>query len=227
MSCVAALSLLLAGCQVAGIGAPDATSTPVPVPTATAAPTTATAAPASGAPAKQWSSPPAVTIDVTKTYKVLMHTNKGDFTITLLPKEAKLAANNFLFLARQHFYDGVTFHRIVAGFMIQGGDPQGTGVGGPGYGFAIEPPAHEDYVKGVVAMANTGQPDSNGSQFFIMVGDYSGGKLAKNYSIFGKVTAGMDTIDKIAAVPTTDNGQGENSKPTVDVHIISTTVQGG
>jgi cyclophilin family peptidyl-prolyl cis-trans isomerase len=222
------LSVALSGCQVLGVGSPDATSTPTPAPTV---PPTATTAASNQTgnqtAAKQWSSPPAMTIDVNKTYELVMHTNMGDFTITLLPKEAPLAANNFLFLASQHFYDGVKFHRIVAGFMIQGGDPTGTGTGGPGYGFAIETPKNEDYVKGIVAMANTGQPDSNGSQFFIMLGDYSGGKLPKNYSIFGKVTSGMAVVDKIGAVPTAANPNmnGEQSLPLKDVRIISTEVK--
>ncbi len=224
------LGLILSGCEVAGIGSPDATSTPVPVPTETAAPPAPTSASSnqSGntAQGKQWSSPPSMTINANKTYTIVMHTNMGDLTITLLPKEAPIAANNFLFLCQQHFYDNVVFHRVVAGFMIQGGDPTGTGTGGPGYSFTIEVPKHYDYTPGIVAMANTGQPDSNGSQFFIMLSNYSG-KLPKSYTIFGKVTAGMATVNKIGAVPVTDNGSGEQSKPTVDVHIISTTVHIG
>jgi len=232
------LSLLLSGCQVLGVGSPDATPVPTAAPTAVPVPATAvpTTAPASGqnggstgqasTAAKQWSSPPKMTIDTSKSdYRVVMHTNQGDFTITLLPKEAPLAANNFLFLARQHFYDGVIFHRVIKTFMIQGGDPAGAGSGGPGYGFAIEPPKHQDYTPGIVAMANTSQPNSNGSQFFIMTGDYSNGKLPKNYSIFGKVTAGLDIVQKIASVPV-DDPTGQSPRPLHNVRILSTTVRG-
>ena len=228
---IVALSLSLSGCQVAGIGSPEATAIPTAAPTATEAPATPTAASTgqntngtgSAAAAKQWTSPPKMTIDVHKTYKIVMQTNKGDFTITLLPKEAPLAANNFLFLVQHHFYNGIKFHRIIKSFMIQGGDPQGDGTGGPGYGFAIEPPAHDDYTKGMVAMANTGQPNSNGSQFFIMTTDNSG-KLPKTYSIFGKVTAGLQTIDKIASVPV-DDPNSQSPRPLQDVVITSATVQ--
>jgi peptidylprolyl isomerase len=169
------------------------------------------------------STAPAMTIDKNKTYTATIKTNFGDIVIQLLPKDAPLTVNNFVVLARQGFYDGIIFHRVVKGFMIQSGDPTGTGSGGPGYKFADELPTTLDYTKGTVAMANSG-PNTNGSQFFIMLGDYSGGKLPKNYSIFGKVTGGQDIVDKIGEVPVTKSASGEVSSPTVDVHIVTVTI---
>jgi cyclophilin family peptidyl-prolyl cis-trans isomerase len=127
--------------------------------------------------------------------------------------------NNFVFLSRAGFYDGVKFHRVVKGFMIQGGDPTGTGAGGPGYQFQDELPTTRSYTKGTIAMANAG-PNTNGSQFFIMLANYP---LAKSYSIFGQVTSGQDVVDKIGSV-SVKVVNGENSSPTVDVHIITVTI---
>ena len=121
---------------------------------------------------KTYSAPPPMTIDQNKNYTATIKTNYGDIVIQLLPKEAPLTVNNFVFLARAGFYDGVKFHRVITGFMIQSGDPTGTGTGGPGYKFADELPTTLDYTKGTVAMANSG-PNTNGSQFFIMLADYS------------------------------------------------------
>jgi peptidylprolyl isomerase len=167
-----------------------------------------------------------MTIDVNKTYTATMKTNFGDIVIQLYPKQAPLTVNNFVFLARQGFYDGVIFHRVVKGFMIQGGDPTGTGTGGPGYKFADEKPTGTlDYYSGVIAMANSG-PNTNGSQFFIMLGDYSYGKLSKDYSIFGRATSAdsMAVVNKIGNVPTKMGAMNEMSVPTVDVHIITVTI---
>ena len=170
---------------------------------------------------KTYSAPPPMTIDQNKTYIATIITNYGDIVIQLLPKEAPLAVNNFVFLARQGFYNGVKFHRVIKGFMIQSGDPTGTGTGGPGYKFADELPTTDDYTKGTVAMANSG-PNTNGSQFFIMLADYSG-ILQKNYTIFGKVTSGQDVVDTIGNVPV-DNPNSQSPKPTVDVHINTITI---
>jgi cyclophilin family peptidyl-prolyl cis-trans isomerase len=172
----------------------------------------------------KWSTPPAMTIDQNKTYNATVKTNYGDFTVQLFPKDAPLAVNNFVFLARQGFYDGVKFHRIVKDFMIQGGDPSGTGGGTPGYRFADEK-ITRDYIPGTLAMANSGT-NTNGSQFFIMLADYTN-KLPKNYTIFGIVSQGMDTVRKIGAVPVKANPQmgGEVSQPTVDVHIETITIE--
>jgi len=171
----------------------------------------------------QWSSPPAMSIDQNKQYTATVKSNYGDIKVQLFPQDAPLAVNNFVFLARQGFYNGVKFHRVVKGFVIQGGDPTGTGRGGPGYRFADEP-ITKDYVAGTLAMANAG-PNTNGSQFFITLSDLSG-RLPKNYTIFGLVTAGMDTVQKIAAVPVeAELPGGEASSPTVDVHIDGVVIE--
>ncbi len=125
--------------------------------------------------------------------KAVIETSKGTIEFEIYP-EASKAASNFIFLANDHFYDGLTFHRVVPGFVIQGGDPQGTGMGGPGYQFEDEP-VTRNYDKGIVAMANAG-PNTNGSQFFIMLEDNP--TLPKNYTIFGKVLKGQDVVGKIA-----------------------------
>ncbi|MCL4339110.1 peptidylprolyl isomerase [Patescibacteria group bacterium] len=159
-------------------------------------------------------------IDTKKSYTATLATNKGGITIELTASETPVTVNNFVFLAKQGFYDGTTFHRVVKGFMIQGGDPRGDGTGGPGYKFPDEKVVG-DYKRGMVAMANSG-PNTNGSQFFIMQEDNL--NLPKNYVIFGHVIAGMDTVDKIADTPVVDNGQGEQSKPTEKIVIEKISV---
>ena len=144
-------------------------------------------------------------------------TDKGDIAVDIFTEGAPKAANNFLDLARKGFYDGVIFHRIVPGFVIQGGDPTGTGRGGPGYQFPDEP-FKGDYYRGTLAMANAG-PNTNGSQFFICLADLSGGKLPKNYTIFGQVTKGMDVVDAIAGGRT-----GAQDRPVEPVKIQKVTV---
>ena len=123
---------------------------------------------------------------------VRIKTTKGDVVVQLLPKEGPNAASNFVYLIKQKFYDGLTFHRYEPGFVIQGGDPLGTGTGGPGYRFADDK-VDMSYDRGIVAMANAG-PNTNGSQFFIMLDNVP---LPPSYSIFGKVVEGMDVVDKI------------------------------
>jgi peptidylprolyl isomerase len=151
-----------------------------------------------------------------KEYTATIKTNMGDIVLELFPEDAPLAVNNFVFLAREGFYDGVTFHRVVAGFVIQSGDPTGTGSGGPGYQFADEEVTQE-YVKGTLAMANAGT-DTNGSQFFICLANLVG-RLPKNYTIFGTVIDGIEVVEEIGKVPVTYSSSGEKSLPTVDVHI--------
>lgn len=124
--------------------------------------------------------------------KSIIKTNKGTIEIELYADDAPLAVSNHIFLAKDKFYDGLTFHRREEGFVIQGGDPAGTGTGGPGYNFEDEP-VMKEYDEGIVAMANAG-PDTNGSQFFIMLSDYP---LPPQYTIFGKVTSGMDIVKQI------------------------------
>ncbi len=177
-----------------------------------------------GGKAMQWSSPPAMTIDQNKTYTALISTNYGDITVQLFAKEAPVTVNNFVFLSRQGFYNGVKFHRIIKTFMIQTGDPTGTGAGGPGYTFKDELPPKHSYDPGIVAMANAG-PNTNGSQFFICSGsDARNLNYTPNYTQFGQVISGMDVVQKIAAVPCTLGSDGAQSKPTVDVHINTITI---
>ncbi|MFH1483868.1 MAG: peptidylprolyl isomerase [Chloroflexota bacterium] len=151
-----------------------------------------------------------------------IRTNFGDIVVGLFPKDAPLAVNSFVFLARQGFYDGVKFHRVRKGFVIQSGDPTASGRGGPGYDFADEK-VTRDYVAGILAMANAG-PNTNGSQFFITLADLRA-RLPKNYTIFGQVTGGFDVALKIGNVPVTASPGGEVSSPTVDVHIETITIE--
>ena len=168
---------------------------------------------------KQWSAPPPMTIDPASSYTAVLNTSAGSITVELLAGEAPNTVNNFVFLARQGFYDNVIFHRTIEGFMIQGGDPTGTGGGGPGYRFADEP-VQRPYTRGVLAMANAG-PNTNGSQFFIMHADYP---LPPNYTIFGQAVAGLETIDVIATAPTQPGGEG--STPVNPVVIQSVEIVG-
>ena len=169
-----------------------------------------------GASNLQWKTPPPMTIDVNKTYETTINTNYGDITLQLFAKESPNTVNSFVFLARQGFYKNVKFHRVIKTFMIQTGDPTGTGAWGPGYKFADELPTKHSYGPGIVAMANAG-PNTNGSQFFICTGSQSANlNYQPNYTQFGQVTAGTDVVQKIAAVPVTGP---EPSQPTVDVHI--------
>jgi cyclophilin family peptidyl-prolyl cis-trans isomerase len=162
--------------------------------------------------------PPPNCIDPEKTYLATVRTNKGDFTITLDAERAPKTVNNFVFLAQNRFYDEIIFHRIIPGFVVQGGDPQGTGQGDPGYRFADELPEAGEYEVGSVAMANSG-PDTNGSQFFIITGP-QGVELPPNYSLFGKVTAGMDVVRQLEAVGTPGAGT-----PTEEVKMISVRIR--
>jgi peptidyl-prolyl cis-trans isomerase B (cyclophilin B) len=145
--------------------------------------------------AQQWSAPPAMQIDGSKVYAVSIVTNRGTIELELYPQHAPQTVNNFVFLAGQGYYDGVTFHRVIADFMIQTGDPTGTGRGGPGYKFADEcksnPLKHE---RGVISMANAG-PNTNGSQFFIT--HVATPHLNGKHTVFGKVTSGQDVVDAI------------------------------
>jgi cyclophilin family peptidyl-prolyl cis-trans isomerase len=136
-------------------------------------------------------------------HTITIKTNMGDISFETYDADAPNTVKNFITLAEKGFYDGVIFHRVIPGFMIQGGDPTGTGTGGPGYSFADELNPNTDsykagYKKGVVAMANAG-PNTNGSQFFIMVSDYP---LPNSYTIFGKVISGQNVADAISEVPT-------------------------
>ncbi len=172
---------------------------------------------------KQYGKPPQMSIDTKKAYTAVLKTSKGEMNVMLFASDAPVSVNNFIFLAREGFYDGTNFHRIINGFMVQGGDPKGDGTGGPGYRFADEPVTRE-YTRGTLAMANAG-PDTNGSQFFIMHADNS---LPKNYVIFGGIdsadSASLATLDAIAAVPVGQSVSGERSKPLETVTIEKVTI---
>lgn len=146
----------------------------------------------------QYNSPPEMTIDLARTYTATLHTSEGPITLELDPERSPLAVNNFVFLAQEGYYNGCVFHRVIEGFMIQGGDPTGTGRGGPGYRFRDELEGEGSYRRGTLAMANAG-PNTNGSQFFIMHKDAG---LPHSYTIFGKVTTGMEVVDSIARTDT-------------------------
>lgn len=190
--------------------------------TASAAATASPAASTSPA-AKSWTQPPAMQINPDKSYKAEVKTSKGSFTIELFAKEAPKAVNNFVFLAKEKFYDGIIFHRIIETFMIQTGDPKGNGTGGPGYKFDHEPTQYK-YDKGMVAYANSGL-NTNGSQFFIVTGNASHLNKTPNYTVFGKITEGMDTVDKIAKTPVKVNpANGSMETPTEKVTIDSISI---
>lgn len=176
---ILALATLLSGCSATT--KPDATSTNQAKETNVAI-------------TKQFSEHPGTLPDDQIRDKVAaITTEKGTIRFTLFSEEAPLAVSNFVFLANEGFYNGLTFHRVVPDFVIQGGDPNGNGTGGPGYRFADEP-VKRPYNRGIVAMANAG-PDTNGSQFFIVLADGTG--LEPNYTIFGEVIEGMDVVDQI------------------------------
>jgi len=164
---------------------------------------------------KQYDSPPELTIDLDRAYTAILDTNHGEIMIEFDPARSPTTVNNFVFLAREGFYDGVVFHRVISGFMIQGGDPTGTGRGGPGYRFRDEIEGSASYRRGTVAMANAG-PHTNGSQFFICHTDVG---LPHSYTIFGRVTTGLETVDSIATSNT-----DSNDRPYDEVVINSVTI---
>ena len=168
---------------------------------------------------KTYTSPPVMTINVESSYTAEIETSSGSITIDLFTDVAPNTVNNFVTLSNDGYYNDVIFHRVIKGFMIQGGDPSGTGHGDmgkyPGYDFEDELENPMNYERGIVAMANRG-PNTNGSQFFIMHADYP---LPYQYTIFGKVTEGLETVDAIANVQT-----GENDKPVDDIVILSVKI---
>lgn len=169
-------------------------------------------------PLEQPTSTSASTIDISKQYEAILSTSMGDITIQLSASATPITVNNFVTLAEKKFYDKTIFHRVIKGFMIQGGDPDGTGRGGPGYRFNDES-FEGQYTRGIVAMANAG-PNTNGSQFFIMHKDTA---LPHAYVIFGKVIKGIEVIDKIAESPVDPKGEG--STPVTPIKVNSVTIQ--
>jgi len=184
----------------------EASATPSPTPTPSATPSVIPFADCSrvsfspplaplNAPSDihKYSAPPPMQIDTTKLYEATITTERGKMVLCLQPELAPNTVNNFVALARNHFYDTLTFHRVEPGFVIQGGDPKGDGTGGPGYSFNDEV-VHNSYVDGAVAMANSG-PNTNGSQFFICIGSQCA-SLPPSYNLFGKVESGLDVAQK-------------------------------
>ena len=172
------------------------------------------------APKKQkFDAAPEMGIDPSKRYTATMETSMGTLVIALDPIAAPITVNNFVFLAAQHYYDGVIFHRIIQGFVCQGGDPDGNGRGGPGYKFVDELPKPGKYQIGSLAMANAG-PNTNGSQFFLISGQ-SGVQLPPAYSLFGQVVKGLDIVEMMQNVPT---GPGDRPKDDVVIRSVTITV---
>lgn len=178
---------------------------------------------------KTYAKAPDMTIDQNKSYTALIKTSMGDITVALNAKDAPLTVNNFVFLARDGFYDGLTFHRIIKGFMIQGGDPLTKdpskerlwGTGGPGHNVKAEF-NDRSHQRGVISMARSQDPNSAGSQFFIVHGDAS--FLDRQYTAFGKLTQGDDVLEKIANTPCGGGGMGERSKPATRVEVTSVKI---
>ena len=190
-----ACALLVAACGEDDDGGGEAAATPAP--TEEAAPAGCEAAEAPKPKGEGKLPKPKATLDPAKTYVATVATNCGDFEITLDAKRAPKTGGSFQSLAEKGFYDGTTFHRIVAGFVIQGGDPKGDGTGGPGYSVVEAPPQDLVYTKGVVAMAKTGTEPAgtSGSQFFVVTAEDA--QLPPDYALLGKVTGGQDVVDKI------------------------------
>ena len=165
---------------------------------------------------RKFDAEPPLAIDPDKRYTATMVTSKGMLRIALDPVAAPRAVNSFVFLARYHYFDGIVFHRIIPGFVVQGGDPTGSGSGGPGYRFDDELPAPGRYEIGSLAMANAG-PHTNGSQFFIISGP-DGTRLPPSYSLFGKVVAGLEVVAAL------DGAGTRGGKPSEKVTIESVTI---
>lgn len=166
--------------------------------------------------AKSYKSAPAMTIDPKKKYTAVLETTAGTIDLEFYPDVAPNHVNSFLFLAREGFYEGAIFHRVIPGFMIQGGDPTGTGTGGPGYNVKQEF-NNKKHTRGILSMARANDPNSAGSQFFIMHADAP--FLDNQYTVFGKATSGLDVVDKIVSAP-----RNANDRPNNPVSITKITV---
>jgi cyclophilin family peptidyl-prolyl cis-trans isomerase len=207
-------------------GKPKAAASATPTPSASATPgTSCTYVPkadeATGSKGVQ--PPPPFTIDESKKYTATVETSMGTFTMKLFVKDAPCTVNSFVYLAKKKFYDGLTFHRIVKDFVVQGGDPAGSGSGGPGYTFNDELDNSLKYEIGTVAMANSGA-NTNGSQWFVVTGQ-QGVELPKSYTIFGKVTKGLDVVMKIGNVETVGGSGQDAQMPKEPITIERVTVK--
>lgn len=208
-------------------GEPEATPTPTPTPTAPTGPIEIAcggAVPPARDDIPEQTEPPPMTIDAAKTYTATIETSCGDITVELAGDTSPQTVNSFVFLARQGFFDGLTFHRVVAGFAIQGGDPNGDGTGGPGYKVTEAPPADTTYLRGIVAMAKgAAEPaGTSGSQFFIVPGEDAG--LPPEYAVLGRVTEGLEVLERIEQVPTAEQSSGEKSLPLQTIYIVRITI---
>jgi len=223
-----ALSVAISGCgstnNITPSQQPNNSSTTAPA-NQTASPAPSNTSVATNSPKQQWKSAPPMTINKSQKYFALFHTNLGDFSMQLFADSSPKTVNNFVFLAKHHFYDGDKFFRILKTFMVQTGDPLNNGTGGPGYQFADELPPKYPYAAGIVAMANAG-PNTNGSQFFICTVDDSQA-LQPLYTEFGKIISGMNVVQRIAAIPVVTNPSGEASDPTKNAVIESVTIKTG
>lgn len=213
-----ATALFLIACSLPTAPVPTSAPTSAPVAQPTARPSGAGNASSSSqgqtgsGSSKKYAAPPQMSIDQSAGYTAKIKTNKGNIVIELFPASAPKTVNNFVFLANEGFYNGIIFHRVIPNFMIQGGDPTGTGTSGPGYKFEDEIDAKLGFEKpGILAMANSG-PNTNGSQFFITTA--STPHLNGNHTIFGKVLEGQDVADTISTVPA-----GPGNKPNQPVVI--------
>jgi cyclophilin family peptidyl-prolyl cis-trans isomerase len=226
----------IAGCGSAGSTSSSSSASAPSVSTGGAPATTTATGTTAGGPCKTVAAPapkgpghlkaPSLTLDPSRTYTVTVQTNCGTFAFALAVKSSPKTSASFYYLVKQHFFDGLTFHRVVKGFVIQGGDPQGDGSGGPGYTVVEPPPPGEQYLRGTVAMAKTSADPSgaSGSQFFVVTApnaSQSSG-LTPDYAVAGKIVRGQDVVDAIGSLPTTPPGDGA---PTPAVVIATATVQ--
>ncbi|HEX5266765.1 MAG TPA: peptidylprolyl isomerase [Acidimicrobiales bacterium] len=220
------------GSKPTNVAAKGSTTTSTTSASSTTSTTSSTPAPASSVAASElscfgisgnpsrktkFSAAPPMCINSAKSYKAVVQTDVGTFDISLDPKAAPKTVNNFVYLSLYHYYDGIVFHRVIPGFVVQGGDPTGTGTGGPGYQFADELPKAGAYKIGSLAMANSG-PSTNGSQFFIITGS-QGVQLPPQYSLFGQVTTGMSVVSAIEKDGTT------GGTPKVEHHMVHVTIE--
>jgi len=208
----------LAGCGSDSSAGPSTSTGPSVVEGCTTTPPTTENA------AKQYDAPPAMSIDTAKTYTATLKTSCGDIVIRLDAENAPKTVNSFVFLAREKFFDGTTFHRVVPSFVIQGGDPTATGTGGPGYDIEDELPT-DGYKIGSVAMANSGQPNTGGSQFFIVTGA-NGTQLPNQYARFGEVIDGQDAAKRIESLapPGSDASDPAAQVPRQTAWLYSVTI---